>query len=299
MKWYKHKSKSLNDSVIFEAIEKFGSDGYLVFFGTLELISDEFDIFNPGIIRLSMKKMTKNFQLSRQKTVRILRFFDQKAKEDPLKNTSFFVEFNNDHVIVTCNKLAKLSDTHTSKLLRDTSKLLQSKNEVTSSHRSKKEEERSKKEEERLKEKDIPASKEASSKKQVFDSSVAPLDNDKCPHQEIVNLYHEILPEMAKVKKWPPSLQKILRARWREEPERKTLTWWKAYFLYIRKSPFLLGQKGDFIADLEWIIRPINMTKIINGRYHRGSSEMKKFAGIKEWLKKKEEVQDGNQNQQG
>lgn len=133
MKWFKHLSGSLSNSIIFEAIEKFGSDGYLVFFGTLELMSDEFDIFNPGINRLSIKKMTKSFQLSRQKTVKILRYFDQKAKENMKKKVSFLVDIEKDFIVINCKRLAELCDNHTSKLLKDALKLLQSKNEVTSS----------------------------------------------------------------------------------------------------------------------------------------------------------------------
>jgi len=280
MKWFKHLSGSLNDDLIFEAIEKFGSDGYLVFFGTLEIMSDEFNINNPGVNRISIKKLTKNFQLSRQKTLKILSFFDQKANENQQKKKSFFVQFEKKHVVVKCNRLAELSDNHTKKLLNDTTKLLQSENEVTLSHRR-----RSKKKEEDITNKD---SKESSSKKQVLDIS----GNGKCPHQEIINLYHEVLPEMAKIKSWPPTLQKILRTRWKEEPDRKNLAWWRSYFEYVRESPFLMGGKTDFIADLEWIIRPTNMTKIINGRYHsRGSPGTQKFTGIKEWLERKQHEQ--------
>ena len=131
MKWFKHLSGSLSNSIIFEAIEKFGGDGYLVFFGTLELMSDEFDIHNPGINRLSIKKMTKSFQLSRQKTLKILRHFDQKAKENTKKKVSFLAGIEKEHVLINCKRLADLCDNHTGKLLRDYLKSLQSETEVT------------------------------------------------------------------------------------------------------------------------------------------------------------------------
>ena len=81
MKWFKHLTGSLNNSLVFELIEDFGSDGYLVFFGTIELMADEFDVYNPGYNRLSVKKLCKSFQLSRQKTVKILRAINQKSTE--------------------------------------------------------------------------------------------------------------------------------------------------------------------------------------------------------------------------
>jgi hypothetical protein len=149
MKWYKHGAQSLNDAVISEAIAEFGGDGYLAFFGTLELMADEFDIFNPGIMSFSWRFLRKNLQLSRQKLTEIYSYFDEKAKENQSKDKGFLVLFADDGVTINCKKLAKLCDTHTQKLLRDRSKQLQSDIEVTSQKltqevRSKKEEVRSK-----------------------------------------------------------------------------------------------------------------------------------------------------------
>jgi hypothetical protein len=117
MKWFKHLSKSLSDPVIFEAIEKFGGDGYLVFFGTLELMSDEFDIFNPGINTFSWGFLRKNLQISRKKMLKIYSFFDKKAKENQSKNKGFLISTNNEGITINCKKLAELCDEHTRKLL--------------------------------------------------------------------------------------------------------------------------------------------------------------------------------------
>jgi len=121
VKWYKHLSGSLNDSLIFEAIEKFGSDGYLVFFGVLELMADEFDIYNPGKNIISLKKITKNLQLSRQKTVKILSFFNEKAKINKYKNVSFFAEVIHNDVYLNCPRLKELTDEYTQKQLKNLS----------------------------------------------------------------------------------------------------------------------------------------------------------------------------------
>jgi len=42
MKWFKHISDSLDDPFIFDLMNKFEADGYLVFFGVLEIYSREF-----------------------------------------------------------------------------------------------------------------------------------------------------------------------------------------------------------------------------------------------------------------
>lgn len=112
-----------------------------------------------------------------------------------------------------------------------------------------------------------------------------------CPQNEIVNLYHITLLELPRVKQWPENLQAILRTRWKEDPARQTLAWWEAFFSYVHESDFLTGRtKEAFVADLEWLIRPKNFTKIANGRYHgRGSLSAKPQPGIAAWLSERRE----------
>lgn len=114
-------------------------------------------------------------------------------------------------------------------------------------------------------------------------------ETDVCPHQKIIGLYHEILPELPKVKTWPAPLQAILRARWKEDETRQELEWWKRYFQYVNESDFLMGRtKEAFRADLEWLVRPRNFTKIANGRYHRDkNSAGNAQPGIAAWLERK------------
>lgn len=94
-----------------------------------------------------------------------------------------------------------------------------------------------------------------------------------CPHGEIVALYHEILPQLRRVRDWTPDRQAFLRARWREKPERQSLAWWRGFFEYVRKCPFLVGEgatspdREPFTADLEWLVRPTNFRKVIEGKY--------------------------------
>lgn len=96
-----------------------------------------------------------------------------------------------------------------------------------------------------------------------------------CPHVEIVALYHELLPELRRVRDWTGDRQAFLRARWREKPERQSLDWWRKFFGYVRQCPFLMGEgqpsqdRQPFTADLEWLVRPTNFRKVIEGRYQR------------------------------
>ncbi len=88
-----------------------------------------------------------------------------------------------------------------------------------------------------------------------------------CPHQEIIALYHEILPELNRVVEWTEGRQSFLRTRWKEKKERQSLDWWRGYFRLVSESDFLTGKAKGFKADLEWLVRPSNFIKVIEGRY--------------------------------
>jgi len=108
------------------------------------------------------------------------------------------------------------------------------------------------------------------SKKSFFDSRES-IPN--CPQQEIVNLYHEILPELPRVKEWGSFRQGLLRARWKDKKERQNLDWWKGFFNTVKESDFLMGRINEFRADLEWLIRPRNFVKVLEGRYKNREKE--------------------------
>lgn len=104
-----------------------------------------------------------------------------------------------------------------------------------------------------------------------------------CPHEKILAMYHEALPMLPRAVTWGDERQKFLRARWRETWERlrklgkphaidDLLAWWRAYFARVRASPFLIGQELDrhgkpFFADLEWLVRPTNYAKVLDGKF--------------------------------
>jgi hypothetical protein len=94
-----------------------------------------------------------------------------------------------------------------------------------------------------------------------------------CPHEEIIALYHELLPTARRVREWTPARQQALRSRWREKPERQDLEWWRLLFGYIEKSDFLCGRTASpgrrpFELGLEWVVKPENLAKITEGAYH-------------------------------
>jgi hypothetical protein len=119
-----------------------------------------------------------------------------------------------------------------------------------------------------------------------------------CPHQKIIDAYHETLPELPHISSWGKTNQKHLQSRWREKPERQDLEWWRKLFQYVREGPWLMGNnKTGWTASLGWMVLPTNMDKILNGNFHRTGNTLRDTYGEKGartienlagWLKRKE-----------
>lgn len=256
MKWFKHLTGALNDNLIFEAIERFGAEGYLVFFGTLEIMADEFDLKNPGVNRISIKKLTKNFQISARKLTKILQFFDKKAKENCEKK-SFFVCFEKDNVVIKCNRLTELCDEYTQKEIKKNRDFVGTKSGITP-----------------VQEEEVEEEVEDKDKEESINtlSSLPSVPTPLCPHRKIISEYNRILgPYLPEVKPhlWKGKRAAYLSARWKERKPRQSIEWWTGFFEHIRDDcPFLIGKNDrKWTADLEWILKESNWVKILEGKY--------------------------------
>lgn len=104
-----------------------------------------------------------------------------------------------------------------------------------------------------------------------------------CDHKSVIALYHQHLPTMRRIEVWNDTRAGYLRQRWREVATelgqekdivvQDVLSWWEEFFQHVGKSKFLTGRVNDkggraFVADLEWILKPSNFAKIIEGKYH-------------------------------
>jgi len=104
-----------------------------------------------------------------------------------------------------------------------------------------------------------------------------------CDHKAVIELYHQNLPTMRRVEVWNENRAGYLRQRWREVAAElaqaqditasDVLNWWGEFFQSVGKSKFLTGRVNSkdgraFVADLEWILKPSNFAKIVEGKYH-------------------------------
>lgn len=88
------------------------------------------------------------------------------------------------------------------------------------------------------------------------------------PAKAIHDLYNEICTRLPTSRGLSPKRRDQIQARWKEDTERQSLDWWRAFFEYVNQSDFLANGLGSWKgANLEWITNANNMVKIIEGQY--------------------------------
>lgn len=235
MKWFKHVSDSLDDPFIFDLMCKFGGDGYLTFFGIVEIYSREFNT-EVGWKLSVTRDYLKRKLCKRQATliIKSLEFIKNSGKWE--------VDFNGENVTIYIPKFRELLDETTLKKLRQKEELFRNRSG------------------------ELP--KKVATDKDIDKDIDKEEEKEDCPHQEIVAMYHETMPELPKIAKWTPKRATSLRTCWKDK-SRQSLEWWKDYFLKVRTSPFLMGdnQRG-WKADLEWLTNETNLVKVLEGKYN-------------------------------
>ncbi len=115
MKWFKHITDSLDDPFIFELMTKYGSDGYVVFFGILEIYSREFKTELGWKLSVTRDYLKKKL-CKRQDTLII------KSLEHIKNSGKWDVEISQDRITIFIPKFRELLDESTLKKLRESEK---------------------------------------------------------------------------------------------------------------------------------------------------------------------------------
>lgn len=107
----------------------------------------------------------------------------------------------------------------------------------------------------------------------ILSVSAAPKP-DGIPTEQILAAYRELLPDFPQPRKLDADRKKKITARWREDPERQSLGWWREFWGYVAKSDFLTGRSGKWSAcNIDWLLQPANMRKVTEGNYeNRGEA---------------------------
>jgi uncharacterized protein YdaU (DUF1376 family) len=107
-----------------------------------------------------------------------------------------------------------------------------------------------------------------------------------CPYRELVNLYHEAMPENPRCKVLNKSRIAAIKARWEEASALDCkpfgysnvadgLDAWATFFAVCNESSFLTGKapptqgKPPFLADIDFLFSPSGFAKCLENKYHR------------------------------
>ena len=104
-------------------------------------------------------------------------------------------------------------------------------------------------------------------------------NNPPCPHQEIISIYHEVLPERpaVMVKRWHgnPSAAN-LKARWEElldewgeDEYLHSLEWWRDFFGSVRDNDWRMGRDKWKGVDLHWLLKRSNFDKVVEDWHNK------------------------------
>jgi hypothetical protein len=102
------------------------------------------------------------------------------------------------------------------------------------------------------------------------------------PFDELVALYHQVLPMCPRVLVATEHRKRHANARWRDwalmdgwESKDRGLQEWRTFFELVAQSKFLTGraQSQDssrlpFCADFDWLMKPSNWQKTFEGKYN-------------------------------
>lgn len=254
MKWFKHYSNAHNDNALKKVRMKYGAEGYAIYWYCLELIAADLDGENAKF-ELSHDAEVIGYDLK----------IDQVRVEEIMRYMVDLKLFEASNEKITCLKIAKFLDKKATrnKDIIDIIEAFNKDQDVSGNVGDKS----------KLsvdvadKSRRLALDEIRLDNKNTIRTTSSASDTPDCPHQAIIDLYHKHLPMMTKIKIWNDQRQSILKTRWREDPKRQNLDWWEGFFKYIAGIDFLCGRSGDWQADLEWIIRPKNFVKIVEGKY--------------------------------
>lgn len=101
-----------------------------------------------------------------------------------------------------------------------------------------------------------------------------------CPHQEIITLFGELLPELPQPRVWEGNRRDHLASRWKwviadlrkkdmPADRQAGIDFFRRMFEYIGKRDMLMGRNGGWSCSLPWIVKAENFAKIIEGNYEK------------------------------
>ena len=118
MKWFKHFTDSLDDPFIQDLLDIYRSDGYLAYFGLIEIIAKENKDEITGKLRIKPIYLKRKTRISKNKLLNIYRFCEENDKLSIVVSNSIDTNFGGKQVEYWdfyLEKMLKIRDNHTGK----------------------------------------------------------------------------------------------------------------------------------------------------------------------------------------
>ena len=253
MKWFKHDSNASIDAKLKKLKHKYGMEGYGLYWYLLECIARTVEPHNLTFeLEEDAELIAAEVNIHRDRVEEMMLFMCRQGL------------FENADGRITCLKMASRSDEYTLKLIRN-GKGVRTISGATPDKVPPIRKEENRIEKKRTEEKETTVSA-------LPQAEDAPAPAKRVNYQAIVDLYHQTLPNHPKIKVLTDARKRVIKQRC--EKDITNLEKWESYFKAIDRSDFLSGRteprqgQRPFIADLEWICKPANFAKIVEGRYH-------------------------------
>lgn len=121
MKWFKHLSKSRHDQDLQDAFELFGPWGHWVFWNTLEIIAEDFNVDNPGTVQIKLSTYLRQLRMRRDRAIKILNFWASRPIHRKPKRIEYQIFKNQDGIEMIrleSKKMKDLADNWTKKHIK-------------------------------------------------------------------------------------------------------------------------------------------------------------------------------------
>lgn len=98
----------------------------------------------------------------------------------------------------------------------------------------------------------------------------SPRQSVKIPYDEILDAFKLKLPSFPQPRRpLDEDRRKSVRLLWTQKEDQGSVDFFSRYFGYIAKSDFLMGETGWTSCNFDWVFKPKNFRKIIEGTYHK------------------------------
>lgn len=106
------------------------------------------------------------------------------------------------------------------------------------------------------------------------------------PYQDIYEIFLSIcssLPKIQEPKDWAKSRRDCIASRWKEHPD---IGFFHDLFHRVQESDFLSGRVKPVNIGFDWIFKPANLQKILEGNYDNRESKPEEYAGLRAFWEK-------------